>query len=116
MTVIDNSALGKQAMLEGKPPKVIRVYYSHKQRYGSGEGTTGCMVLVAIKGQKKRGYVTGTTDEPKPMKPRFDNNNLVLIDDNGNPLGTRILAPIPNHLRSKGPHMAKIIAIASKFV
>lgn len=50
LRVVDNSPLGKQAMAEGKPPKVIHVY--NKQSVG----TTGDMVLLAIKGEKKKRY------------------------------------------------------------
>ncbi|KAI1303145.1 39S ribosomal protein L14, mitochondrial [Halotydeus destructor] len=109
MRVVDNSAIGKQAMLEGKPPKVIHWYARRKA------GLIGDKVMVAIKGLKKKGYIVGVTQRQAAMKPRTDSNNLVLVDDTGNPLGTRVLAPIPHHLR-RVPEMAKIIAISSKFV
>lgn len=39
LRVVDNSAIGKQAMLEGKPPKCIHVY--SKKRHGYiGESKT----------------------------------------------------------------------------
>lgn len=113
MRVVDNSALGKQAMVEGKPPKVIHIY-SKLQHYGF----LGDKVLVAIKGQKKKGIVVGCRKTQDPLVPRFDSNNLVLIDNKeGNPLGTRILAPLPNSLRKNtNANMAKMFAIATKFV
>lgn len=58
------------------------------------------------------------------MVPKFDSNNVVLIDDNGTPLGTRIHVPIPNILRTilrektraKGADYTKLLAIAPRFV
>ena len=111
LRVVDNSALGKQAMLEGKPPKLINVYRKgEKVRWGY----LGDKVLVAIKGLKKKGFLVGLRQRQEAMVPKFDSNNVVLIDDHGNPLGTRVLAPIPHALRSN-PEMAKIIAISTKF-
>lgn len=70
-------------MGEGKPPKIIHVY--NKQAVGK----IGDKVLVAIKGQKKKGILVGLKQKQKPKVPKFDTNNVVLIDDNGTPLGTR---------------------------
>ena len=84
----------------------------------------GDMVMVAIKGEKKKGILVGLKQNQKPKVPKFDTNNLVLIDDNGTPLGTRIHVPIPHVLRTilkekthtKGPDYTKLIAIASRFI
>jgi len=84
----------------------------------------GDRVLVAIKGQKKKGILVGLKANQVTKVPRFDSNNLVLIDDNGTPLGTRIHVPIPHILRTKlkekthtkGANYTKLIAIASRFV
>lgn len=56
--------------------------------------------------------------------PKFDSNNIVLIDDNGTPLGTRIHTPIPTILRTilkertqaKGADYTKLLGIATRFV
>ncbi|XP_050303414.1 39S ribosomal protein L14, mitochondrial [Anthonomus grandis grandis] len=118
LRVVDNSAIGKQAMAEGKPPKCIHVYNK------TGIGKIGDKVLVAIKGEKKKGILVGLKQNQKAKTPKFDSNNLVLIDDNGTPLGTRIHVPIPTILRtilkektfSKGADYTKVLAIASRFV
>jgi len=73
-------------------------------------------VLVAIQGQKKRGYLVGLRQRQDPMIPRFDTNNIVLVEDNGTPTGTRIRVPIPSCLRGKEGDFTKILAIATKFV
>ncbi|CAH0560017.1 unnamed protein product [Brassicogethes aeneus] len=118
LRVVDNSEIGKQAMAEGKPPRCIHVYNK------TGVGRIGDKVLVAIKGEKKKGILVGLKQNQKTKVPKFDSNNLVLIDDNGTPMGTRIHVPIPTILRTilkektqaKGADYTKILAIASKFV
>lgn len=118
LRVVDNSTIGKQAMAEGKPPRCIHVYNK------KGVGTIGDKILVAIKGEKVKAIIVGCVKEQKPNLPRFDSNNIVLIDDNGTPLGTRINVPIPIVLRtilkektfSKGADYTKLLAIASNYV
>ena len=71
---------------------------------------------MAIKGQKKKAVIVGCKGKLiRPLVPRFDTNNIVLVDDDNTPLGTRILAPIPHSLRAKGEY-SKLIAIATRFV
>lgn len=118
LRVVDNSEIGKRAMAEGKPPRVIHVY--NKQAVGF----IGDKVMVAIKGEKKKGILVGLKQNQKPKVPKFDTNNIVLIDDNGTPLGTRIHVPIPTILRTKmkekthdkGADYTKLLAIASRFI
>ncbi|EFN71614.1 Large ribosomal subunit protein uL14m [Camponotus japonicus] len=105
-------------MLEGKPPRCIHIYNK------VGVGYIGDRILVAICGEKKKGILVGLKQVQAPKVPKFDTNNLVLIDDNGTPLGTRIQVPIPHILRtkmkekthSKGADYTKLIAIASRFI
>ncbi|KAB0799074.1 hypothetical protein PPYR_06954 [Photinus pyralis] len=118
LRVVDNSEIGKRAMAEGRPPKCIHVYNK------TGVGRLGDKVLVAIKGEKKKGVLVGLKQNQKTKVPKFDSNNLVLIDDGGTPLGTRIHVPIPTVLRTilkektyaKGTDYTKLLGIASKFV
>ncbi|XP_022197825.1 39S ribosomal protein L14, mitochondrial [Nilaparvata lugens] len=118
LRVVDNSEIGKQAMLEGKPPRIIHIYNK------SGVGYLGNKVLVAIKGEKKKGVIVGCKKHQIPRAPKFDSNNVVLIDDSGTPLGNRIHVPIPLMLRTmlkersykKGTDYTKLLAIATRFV
>jgi large subunit ribosomal protein L14 len=118
LRVVDNSEIGKRAMMEGKPPKVIHVFNRTKV------GLIGDKVTMAIKGEKKKGILVGLKQLQKSKVPKFDTNNVVLIDDNGTPLGTRIFTPIPTVLRTilkektraKGADYTKLLAIASRFV
>lgn len=118
LRVVDNSDIGKKAMNDGRPPRVIHVYNK------KSVAMIGDMVLLAIKGEKKKGILVGCKQQQKTNVPRFDTNNVVLIDDNGTPLGTRIQVPIPNVLRTimkdkthkKGTDFTKILSIASRFM
>ncbi len=44
----------------------------------------------------------------------FDSNAVVLIDDEGNPKGTRIFGPVARELREK--NYMKIVSLASEVV
>ncbi|XP_026866379.2 39S ribosomal protein L14, mitochondrial [Electrophorus electricus] len=106
--VIDNSTLGNTPY--HRPPKVIHVYTKN------GVGKVGDTVLLAIKGQKKKALIVGHKMPGARMTPRFDSNNVVLIEENGNPTGTRIKVPIPAHLRKMEGEYSKLLAIAQRFV
>lgn len=90
----------------------------------AGVGFIGDRVMVAIKGQKKKGILVGLKQTQNVKVPKFDSNNVVLIDDNGTPLGTRIHVPVPTILRtilkerthSKGADYTKLLGIATRFV
>ncbi|KAK5853820.1 hypothetical protein PBY51_014944 [Eleginops maclovinus] len=106
--VVDNSSLGNTPY--HRAPRVIHVYTQN------GVGKVGDKVLLAIKGQKKKALIVGHKMPGARMTPRFDSNNVVLIEDNGNPTGTRIKVPIPTHLRKHEGEYSKVLAIASAFV
>ncbi|XP_061326946.1 large ribosomal subunit protein uL14m [Pezoporus flaviventris] len=106
--VVDNSTLGNTPY--HRPPKCIHVYNK------TGVGKVGDKILLAIKGEKKKALIVGHKMPGPTMTPRFDSNNVVLIDDNGNPLGTRIKTPIPYSLRQREGEFSKILAIAHNFV
>ncbi|XP_022048089.1 39S ribosomal protein L14, mitochondrial isoform X1 [Acanthochromis polyacanthus] len=106
--VVDNSSLGNTPY--HRSPRVIHVYTKN------GVGKVGDKVLLAIKGQKKKALIVGHKMPGECMTPRFDSNNVVLIEDNGNPTGTRIKVPIPAQLRKMEGDYSKVLAIASSFV
>ncbi|XP_054263664.1 39S ribosomal protein L14, mitochondrial [Macrosteles quadrilineatus] len=119
LRVVDNSELGQKAMAEGKPPKCIHIYNK------KGIGTIGDKILVAIKGEKQKAIIVGVKKKQPKNIPSCDTNNIVLIDEAGSPLGTRISLPIPIMLRTilkkknlgvKGVDYTKLLAIAKTFV
>ncbi|KAJ8384748.1 hypothetical protein AAFF_G00198340 [Aldrovandia affinis] len=106
--VVDNSTLGNTPY--HRAPKVIHVYTKN------GVGKVGDRVLLAIKGQKKKALIVGHKMPGERMTSRFDSNNVVLIEENGNPTGTRIKVPLPSHLRRMEGDYSKVLAIALRFV
>ncbi|XP_039104483.1 39S ribosomal protein L14, mitochondrial-like [Hyaena hyaena] len=106
--VVDNSALGNTPY--HRLPRCIHVYNKN------GVGKVGDQILLAIKGQKKKALIVGHRMPGPRMSPRFDSNNVVLIEDNGNPVGTRIKTPIPTSLRQREGEFSKVLAIAQNCV
>ena len=43
---------------------------------------------------------------------RFDDNAVVLINDDGTPKGTRVFGPVARELREKGEKFTKIVSLA----
>jgi len=116
LNCVDDSELGRQAKIAGKPPKIIGVVGHHTRRGRYKYAELGDKVVLAVKGEKKRGYIVGMKLPQQPLIPRFDSNNVVLVEKNGTPLGKRVLAPIPSCLRKKAEgDFSKIIAMATKF-
>ena len=61
----------------------------------------------------RRAVVVRTRKEirrPDGSYIRFDDNAAVLVNDVGEPLGTRIFGPVPRELRAKG--FMKIVSLA----
>ena len=68
---------------------------------------------IAKKGQVVKAVVVRTKrpiTRPDGSSLRFDGNAVVLIDAQGNPLGTRIFGPVARELRDK--KFTKIISLA----
>ena len=97
----------------------IKVIGGSKRRYAS----VGDIIVVAVKeaipdGKVKKGTVHRaivvrtkySIHRNDGSKVKFDNNAAVLIDEQGEPIGTRIFGPVTRELRSKG--QTKIISLA----
>jgi large subunit ribosomal protein L14 len=75
-------------------------------------------------GEIKQGIIVGLKAKQLPGFPRFDTNNVVLINEDGSPLGTKIHVPIPMQLKDilkgmthhKKADFTKVLKIASTFV
>ena len=57
---------------------------------------------------------TSAIRRPDGSYVKFDNNAAVMIDADGNPIGTRIFGAVPRELRDK--NYMKIISLASEVV
>ena len=69
------------------------------------------------KGEKARGVVVRTTSpirRPDGTYVKFDTNAIVIIDDGGNPKGTRVFGPVARELRNM--EYMKIISLAPEVV
>lgn len=97
----------------------IKVLGGSKRKYAS----IGDVIVVSIKeaipnakvkkGDVRKGVIVRTRKEIKRKDGtyiRFDENSVVLIDTNGEPVGTRIFGPVARELRAK--KFMKIISLA----
>uniref|UniRef100_A0A912M2X8 Large ribosomal subunit protein uL14m n=1 Tax=Haemonchus contortus TaxID=6289 RepID=A0A912M2X8_HAECO len=121
LNVVDNSALGKEAHTTGKRAYCIDVYKQGRRKKHLPHATLGDKILVAIRGQMRKAYVVGANTHVHYRKhgvPSTDTNNIVLLDEEGNPLGNRITSPIPIKLLEKkdNAQFAKVLALANKFI
>ena len=89
-----------------KKIECIKVLGGSKRRYASIGDTIVIAVKEAIpKGKVKKGSV---------HKVKFDSNAAVLVDDKGEPVGTRIFGPVTRELRTRG--QMKIISLAPEVI
>ena len=102
----------------------IKVLGGSKRRYAS----VGDVIVVSIKeaaprGKVKKGDVRKAVVvrvakdiiRPDGSVIRFDSNAAVIINNNGEPIGTRIFGPVPRELRAKSSptkNLMKIVSLA----
>ncbi len=111
LTVADNSGARKV--------KCFHILGGTRSRYAS----VGDVVVVSVKealpngavkkGDVRRAVVVRTKKEMRRADGsyiRFDDNAAVIINDAGEPMGTRIFGPVPRELRARG--YMKIISLA----
>lgn len=97
----------------------IKVLGGTRRRFA----TIGDTIVVSVKealpdgkvkkGEVKKGVIVRTRKEFRRQDGsyiRFDDNSIVLIDPNGEPLGTRIFGPVARELRAR--KFMKIISLA----
>ncbi len=115
VNVADNSG-AQEAM-------IIRVLKGSGKKGGRVTATVGDMVVVTIKkaiprsqvekGKVYRAVVVRTKKEVRRddgSYVRFDDNAVVLIRPNGEPIGTRVFGPVARELRDKG--FLRIVSLA----
>ena len=107
----------------GKTARTIKVLGGTKRRYAG----LGDIIVVSIQkalpngtvksGQVVRGVIVRVrqpTRRGDGSYVRFDRNAIVLIDNDGNPRGTRIFGAVARELRDR--RFMKIISLASEVV
>ena len=113
LVVADNSGARK-----------VRIFRLYGGSYRRNSGV-GDIVLCAVKeatpnGKIKKGdIVKGIIVRTKKAIQRhdgttvsFDDNAVVIINDDGSPRGTRVFGPVARELREKGEGAMKIISLA----
>ncbi|MCM8803920.1 MAG: 50S ribosomal protein L14 [Candidatus Omnitrophica bacterium] len=102
---------------------VIGFIGSSKKRYAHVGDIVVCSVKDAIpdgivkKKEKVKAVVVRTKKEIRRSDGsilRFDHNCAVIIDNEGNPRGTRVFGPVPKELRDK--NFTKIISLAPEVI
>jgi large subunit ribosomal protein L14 len=101
----------------------FKVLGGSKRRYASvGDVVIGSVkkaipTATVKKGTVVRGVVVRTRKDIRRRdgsRVRFDRNALVIIDKDGNPVGTRIFGAVARELRNK--NFMKIISLATEVV
>ncbi|MCB9777346.1 MAG: 50S ribosomal protein L14 [Alphaproteobacteria bacterium] len=111
LDVADNSG--------AKKVMCIKVLGGSKRKYAS----VGDIIVVSVKeamptgkvkkGQVARAVIVRTSKEirrPDGTYIRFDTNSAVLVNSEGEPIGTRIFGPVARELRAK--KFMKIVSLA----
>jgi large subunit ribosomal protein L14 len=115
LNVIDNTGARKIMC--------IHVVGGSKRRYARlGDIIVGCVKEAIPTAQVKDGAVVKAVVARTKKEQRredgsyikFDENAAVIIDKDGNPVGTRIFGPVARELRAKG--FMKIITLAPEVV
>ena len=101
----------------------IKVLGGSRRRYASlGDVIVGSVKEATPNSKVKKGdvvkaVVVRTAKEvgrPDGSYIRFDNNSAVLIDKEGEPVGTRIFGPVTRELRAK--RFMKIVSLAPEVI
>jgi len=101
--------------------RVIRLYGGSVRR----SSTIGDIVLLAVKqatpnskvkkGDMVKAIIVRTKKgvlRPDGSKISFDDNAVVVINNDGNMIGTRVFGPVARELREKGEGAMKIVSLA----
>ena len=109
LKVVDNSGAKKVMCIQAlKGKKGARlgdtIIASVKEAMPNGKVKKGKVVYgVVVHAAMQRGHCDGS-------EVKFDDNAVVLVDKQGQPIGTRVFGPVPHELRQK-KHV-KILTLA----
>ncbi len=93
---------------------------SHRKSSSIGDVIL-CAVKDAVRGGKvKKGDVVRCVivrtkkaiNRPNGSTIAFDDNAVVIINEDGSPVGTRVFGPVARELREKGEGFMKIVSLA----
>ena len=115
LVVADNSG--------AKSVRIFRLYGGSKRKVSSINDIVMCAVKDAIpngkikKGDIVKGIIVRTkkgVERADGSYVRFDDNAVVIINEDGTPKGTRVFGPVARELREKGEGAMKIISLANE--
>ena len=113
LVVADNSG--------ARSVRVFRLYGGSIRKSSSLGDVVLCAVKDAIpngkvkKGDVVKGVIVRTkkaVNRPDGSTISFDDNAVVIINEDGTPRGTRVFGPVAGELRDKGDKFMKIISLA----
>jgi len=113
LVVADNSG--------AKSVRVFRLKGGSYRKSASIGDIVTCAVKEAVpngrvkKSDIVKGVIVRTKhaiNRPDGSQIAFDDNAIVLIDNDGAPIGTRVFGPVARELRDKGEGFMKIVSLA----
>ena len=113
LVVADNSG--------ARSVRIFRLYGGSKRTSANIGDVVLCAVKDAIpngkikKGDVVKGVIVRTkkgVSRPDGSYVKFDDNAVVIINEDGSPKGTRVFGPIARELRDKGEGYLKIVSLA----
>ena len=103
--------------------RIFRLFGGGNRKSSSIGDIVMCAVKTAMpngkvkKGEIVRGVIVRTKypiNRPDGSTINFDDNAIVLINEDGAPLGTRVFGPVARELRDKGEGFMKIVSLATE--
>ena len=117
LVVADNSG--------ARSVRIFRLYGGSKRTSANIGDVVLCAVKDAIpngkikKGDVVKGVIVKTKKgvaRPDGSYVKFDDNAVVIINEDGSPKGTRVFGPIARELRDKGEGYMKIVSLAPEVI
>ena len=108
LNIVDNSVNAKKVTRLDRP-------YCIKLPKNSKVAGFGEVITIAHLGKVHKALIVSNR-MPSKRLPRYDKHNIILLNDKLEPVGTRIMGPVPSVLRKRDRELSKVIAIASKFI
>ena len=108
LKLVDNSENAKKVTRLDKP-------YCIKLPKNNKVAKFGDVIKIAHRGKVHNALIVSNR-MPSKWLPCYDSSNIILLNDKLEPVGTRILGPLPSAIRRKEGQYSKVIAIATKFI
>ena len=104
----DNSENAKRTTKLDRP-------YCIRLPKGNKSAGFGEVIGIAHRGKVHNALIVGNRSPSKRL-PRYDHWYIVLLNDNLEPVASRITIPVPSQLRLLKNKFSKVIAIANRFI